>query len=132
MPTSIGTVSANGVMTLNRQSDGHFHTQLEVNGTAIPMIVDTGATHVVLTEADAARAGIRPPHGAFNARAQTAGGLVVVAPIMLDRVRLGHIELHGVQASVVRGQAFDQSLLGQSVLNRLDSINISGGQMRLR
>jgi predicted aspartyl protease len=33
---------------------------------------------------------------------------------------------------VVRGQAFDQSLLGQSVLNRLDSINISGGQMRLR
>jgi aspartyl protease family protein len=132
MPTNIGTVSTNGVMTLNRQSDGHFYTQLEINGTAVPMVVDTGASVVALTEADAARAGIRPAHGAFNSRIQTVGGLVVAAPVMLDRIRLGHIELHGVQAVVVRGTVMQESLMGQSVLNRLDNINISGGQMRLR
>jgi aspartyl protease family protein len=132
MPTNIGTVSANGTMTLNRQGDGHFYTQLEINGSAIPMVVDTGASIVALTEADAAQAGIRPAHSAYNASIQTAGGLVVAAPITLERVRLGHIEIHGVQAVVVRGTVLTQSLLGQSVLNRLNSITIEDGQMRLR
>jgi aspartyl protease family protein len=132
MPAYMGTIGADGALTLNRQGDGHFHTQLDIGGTAIPMVVDTGASQVVLTEADAARIGIRPAHNAFNQRAQTAGGLVVVAPVTLERVRLGRIDLDGVSAIVVRGQAMQQSLLGQSVLNRLDSITIEGGQMRLR
>jgi aspartyl protease family protein len=132
MPTYMGSIAPNGDLTLNRQGDGHFHAQLEIGSVAIPMVVDTGATHVVLTEADATRAGIRPPHGAFNSYAETAGGRVVVAQVTLDRVRLGNIELHGVQASVVRGTVLNQSLLGQSVLNRMDSITIANGQMRLR
>jgi clan AA aspartic protease (TIGR02281 family) len=132
MPQHLGGIAANGDLTLNRQNDGHFHAQLEIGSVAIPMVVDTGATHVVLTEADAERAGIRPSTGEFNGYADTAGGRVVVAPVMLDRVRLGNIELHGVQASVVRGTVLRTSLLGQSVLNRMNSITIADGQMRLR
>ncbi|MGL4314677.1 MAG: retropepsin-like aspartic protease family protein, partial [Sphingomonas sp.] len=132
MPEHIGTIAANGDVTLNRQGDGHFHAQLEIGSVAIPMIVDTGATQVVLTQADAERAGIRPSTGDYNGYAETAGGRVLVAPVVLDRVRLGNIELHGVQASVVRGSVLRTSLLGQSVLNRVNSITIEDGQMRLR
>ncbi len=132
MPQHIGSIAANGDLTLNMQGDGHFHAQLEIGSVAIPMVVDTGATHVVLTQADAERAGIRPSTSDYNGYAETAGGRVMVAPVMLDRVRLGNIELHGVQASVVRGTVLGQSLMGQSVLNRMNSITIADGQMRLR
>lgn len=132
MPEHIGTIAANGDVTLNRQNDGHFHAQLEIGNVAIPMIVDTGATQVVLTQGDAERAGVRPSTADFNGYAETAGGRVLVAQVTLDRVRLGNIELHGVQASVVRGTVLRSSLLGQSVLNRMNSITIEGGQMRLR
>jgi aspartyl protease family protein len=131
-PSQMGEVQPDGSILLNQQNDGHFHADPQINGVAIPMVVDTGATDLVLTEADAARAGIRPPHAAFNQRAETAGGWVVVAPVTIERVRLGRTELHGVEASVVRGTVLPTSLLGQSVLNRLESITISGGQMRLR
>ncbi len=132
MPTHVGTVTANGELRLNRQDDGHFHAQIEVGGVAIPVLVDTGATVLALTDSDAARAGIRPPDSAFNQRVETAGGWQLVAPVTIDRLRLGNHELHGVQAVVMRGDTMGRSLLGQSVLNRMNSITIEGGQMRLR
>jgi aspartyl protease family protein len=131
-PSQMGTIEADGTLVLSQQNDGHFHADPQVNGVAIPMIVDTGASDLVLTEADAERAGIRPAHAAFNQRAQTAGGWVVVAPVTVERIRIGRTELHGVQASVVRGTVLPTSLMGQTVLNRMTSITIANGQMRLR
>ena len=132
MAEHLGGVTANGELRLNRQDDGHFHAQIEVGGVAILVLVDTGATVLALTDSDAARAGIRPPDSAFNQRVATAGGWQLVAPVTIDRLRLGNHELSGVQAVVMRGDTMGRSLLGQSVLNRMNSITIEGAEMRLR
>lgn len=110
---------------------GHFRATAMVNGQMIAMIVDTGASTVVLTEADARRVGLSLGAGDFTGSATTAGGTVRVAPIQLDRVSVGGIERRRVPAVVAQGPALPASLLGQSYLSQLGEVRIANGQMTL-
>ncbi len=115
---------------LGRARDGHFYATLDVNGAPIRFMVDTGATDVVLSARDAARAGIDTTRLTFAGRAMTANGEVRTARVRLDSVGFGGVTETGVTASVSSG-ALDTSLLGMSYLDRFDRIEISGDRMLL-
>lgn len=115
---------------LTRALDGHYYVTAEVNGRPVDFVVDTGATLIVLTEEDAARAGLETSSLAFVGRAGTANGVVSTAPVRLDSFAIGPIEDRGVAASV-NGGDLDQSLLGMSYLERFSSVEITDGRMIL-
>jgi aspartyl protease family protein len=118
------------VIELRRQPDGHFHADLEVNGAPVRFMVDTGASQVVLSRADAERAGIDVDALNFLSRAQTANGTVMLAPVRLRRIVFGGVETNNVRASVSAGN-LDVSLLGMDFLARFSKIEIEGDRMRL-
>lgn len=115
---------------LTRALDGHYYVTAEVNGRPVEFVVDTGATLIVLTEADAELAGLDTDSLAFVGRAGTANGVVSTAPVRLDTLAIGPIEDRGVAASV-NGGDLDQSLLGMSYLERFSSVEITDGRMIL-
>ncbi len=117
-------------IVLTRASDGHFHATLTVNGQEVRFIVDTGATGVVLNQADAKRVGLDPENLAYLGRARTANGSVATADVRLKDVRLGDRLDKNLRASVNAGE-LDTSLLGMTYLSRFSTIEISGNTLRL-
>lgn len=115
---------------LRRGLDGHFHAELEVNGRPVRFMVDTGATDIVLAQADARRVGIELDRLAFAGRARTANGVVSTAPVRLGTVRFGELVDTNVPAQVNGGE-LGVSLLGMAYLNRFGRIEISGERMLL-
>jgi aspartyl protease family protein len=105
-------------VTLAADPRGHFVTEGAVNGNPVRFLVDTGATMVALPASEAQRLGIdyrKAPRALTN----TAGGVVPVYRVRLDTVKLGSIELAGVDAMVIE-QGLDIALLGMSFLNRVE------------
>jgi aspartyl protease family protein len=113
---------------LARSADGHFYLDAQVNGAQVHFLVDTGASMVALTPADAQRAGIAL--SSERATAQGAGGAIEVTPVTIDRVAAGPLEARGVEGAVVR--QLNVSLLGQSFLARVGTVEIRGDRMVLR
>lgn len=130
-PSGPSSASGPGV-TLVRDADSHFRALVSVNGQQFPMLVDSGASLIALTQADARRAGINPPPSAYTAIALTAGGEVRTAPVTIARISIGGIERRNVPAAVMPVTALDQSLLGQSFLTTLTEVQIRGDRMALR
>ena len=114
-----------------RARDGHFYADVRVNGSTSRMMIDTGATSVVLTRDDAQRAGIQARPGEFTATAQTAGGDIALKRVTIDRMALGSVDSRNVPAMVAEND-LQVSLLGQSFLERVGTVEISGDEMRLR
>ncbi len=119
-----------GRVELRRQTDGHFHVTLAVEGVPVEFIVDTGATDLVLTREDAARIGLDLAALRFTGIAETANGTVPIAPVRLSEVRLGDAVDRNVRATVNGGDLF-QSLLGMSYLSRFARIEIAGDRLVL-
>ncbi len=116
---------------LTRSADGHFYADAIINGATIHVLVDTGATTVALTRADAQAAGLQFSEGDFTGTAQTAGGDIRLKPVKLDRVGIGPVEARNVDAVVVDSK-MNVSLLGQSWLRRVGNVQITGDRMILR
>jgi len=111
-----------------RSPDGHFYIDAQVNGAEVRFLVDTGASMVALTTADAQRAGIALP--SERATARGAGGEIEVMPVTIDRIAAGPLAARDVQAAIA--PQLEISLLGQSFLERVGSVEISGDRMVLR
>lgn len=112
-------------------ADGHFRVETEVNGVTVKMIIDTGASDVALTRADARAIGVDVDALTFDRPVETAKGTAMVAPVLLERVRIGGIEVRNVEASV--GDAgLTMSLLGMSFLKRLSAVEITPTRLTLR
>jgi aspartyl protease family protein len=114
---------------LERMPNGHFYADGNVNGQPVRLVVDTGASMVALTEDDAQRIGIPFSTSEFSVIATGASGPVRGQDVMLDRVEVGGKEVRGVRAAVVEG--LDVSLLGQTYLSRISSVQMSGDTMTL-
>lgn len=117
-------------VALRRADDGHFYARAEVNGRAIRFLVDTGASSVVLTRTDAARAGLDVDSLNYTVPASTANGTVMGAPVRLDRVALGGHAVHDVRALVNSGE-MRTSLLGMSYLDRFRRLSVEGDRLLL-
>lgn len=117
-------------IALRRAADGHFYARAEVNGTEIRFLVDTGASSVVLTREDAARAGLEPLRLSYTMPVSTANGTAMGAPVELARVTLGGIAHADVRA-LVSGGEMRTSLLGMSYLGRFRRLSVEGDTMVL-
>lgn len=124
-------IGADGTIVVRRASDGHFYLDAKVNGVAIRFLVDTGATSVALTRADAKRLGFDPDRLDYTLRVGTAGGERWAAPLPPLEVAVGRLLLPGVRAHVNDG-GLEDSLLGMTVLNRFKSVAIAGDALTLK
>jgi aspartyl protease family protein len=124
------TILSESAIAVPRSNDGHYHLTLDVNGTAVDFVIDTGASQVVLSQRDAARIGIDANSLNYSGAASTANGVVRTAPVVLDQVRLGNITDRNVPA-VVNGGDMDNSLLGMTYLGLYNRIEISNGELVL-
>ena len=106
-------------VTLNADTRGHFIAEGQINGGSIRFLLDTGATSIALSAADAGRLGIAYQRGQV-VRLNTANGVAVGYRITLDSVRIGDISLNGVEAVVMEGNALPVALLGNTFLNRME------------
>lgn len=122
-------VRQDGSIEVPRGSDGHYHLMLTIDGTEIPFLVDTGATNVVLSQADARRLGIDPETLPYMGLAETANGTVRTAAVTLRDVALPPFHDPSLRAYVTDGQ-MDGSLLGMDYLGRF-RIEIAGDRMIL-
>ncbi|WP_027488548.1 retropepsin-like aspartic protease family protein [Allorhizobium undicola] len=117
---------------LHRGLDNHFSAKVETNGASLSMMVDTGASSVVLTPEDAARAGIDPQSLRYITPVMTANGSAMAAQVRLKRVAIGPIVRENITALVTERGRLEQSLLGMSFLSTLDTIQIRADELRLR
>jgi aspartyl protease family protein len=106
--------ASSGSVTLPRARDGHYYLTATINGTPLRFVVDTGATDMVLTRADAEAAGLSPDN----------------AYVRLDEVELGGVRDTDVPAVVNEGE-MRQSLLGMGYLQRWGRIEITNGELIL-
>ncbi|KFI30281.1 aspartyl protease [Haematobacter massiliensis] len=113
-----------------RGRDGHFHLTLEVDGTPVSFIVDTGASNVVLSREDARAIGLDPDELPYFGQAMTANGLVRTARVRLEELRLGPHAERNVTAWVSEGE-MPGSLLGMDYLRRFERLEIAGDRMIL-
>ena len=119
-----------GEIALTREYNGHFYANVDINGSPIRVLVDTGATGIALSRDDARRAGLAVSAGMFNVIGEGANGAVHGEYVKLDRVSLGSKTAEDVSAVVL--DEGEQSLLGQSFLSKFDAVEIRGDTMFLR
>lgn len=119
-----------GATELKRSGNGHFSASVAVNGQPVEMVVDTGATAVALSVADARRLGLAVEPAAFQVVGAGASGPVRGQALLLDDVAVDGRHVGRVEAVVLEG--LDRSLLGQSYLRRLEQVRIDGDTMTLR
>ncbi|MBR3370228.1 MAG: TIGR02281 family clan AA aspartic protease [Rhodobacteraceae bacterium] len=128
------SVTGDGAIVLRAARDGHFHLDLQVNSEPVRFIIDTGASDLVLSRADAQKVGLAPDTLAYLGQARTANGTVGLARVSLDEVILAHGDLEirdtQVPAFVNEGQ-LDVSLLGMGYLRRYARISIEGERLIL-
>ena len=117
-------------VTLERNSDKHFYANATVNGKPVRFLVDTGASEIALTEADAKKAGIAIDPSKYELVGQGASGIVRGQYIEIQKIEVGGISDETTKAVVVQGANI--SLLGQPFLENVDEIVIRKGEMTLR
>jgi aspartyl protease family protein len=128
----VTTSEGGSEVILHKLLNGHFEANVAVNGRTIFMVIDTGASMVALSHADAERIGIIPENLNYSMTVMTANGRARAAPVTLDRVAIGPILRTDVAASVAEDGKLDQSLLGMSFLETLGSLQIQTDELRMR
>jgi aspartyl protease family protein len=115
-----------------RAASGDFEVKAQINGASLAMVLDTGASSVVLTRDDAKAAGLPLEVLAYTANIDTANGGTRAAPVTLDRLAVGGLVERSVAALVAQPGQLKTSLLGMSFLNRLQSWEVRGDRLLLR
>ncbi len=127
-----GLVVGDHAVSFRRGDDRQFSINAMVDGQRVRFLVDTGASAVVLTRADAIRLGFDPAKLNYSETFATANGTTRGAPVRLGEIRIGDgIRFTNLRAYVNEGD-LDQSLLGMGALERLSRIEISGDTLTIR
>lgn len=110
-------VEKTGELIVNLSQDGHFYLDVKINGASIRFMIDTGASDITLSFADAKKAGIKLENLRFTKPYQTANGVAYGAIVNLLEVEVANIKFRDVAASVNNAQ-MGTSLLGMSFLRQ--------------
>lgn len=110
-------------------ADGHFWADADVNGAPVHFLVDTGATAVALTPADAQRLGFKTADLKYGYNVTTATGSSRAAAVTLTSVSINGARLNDVKALVI-ADGLDVSLLGMSYLGRLTRFEATRDTLR--
>ena len=111
---------------------GDFAVAAHINGAKIPMVLDTGASSVVLTQEAAKAAGLPIEVLNYSVNVDTANGHTRAAAVTLDRLAVGGLTERAVPALVAQPGQLKTNLLGMSFLNRLQSWEVRGDRLVLR
>ena len=115
-----------------RGRGGDFAVAAHINGARVAMVLDTGASSVVLTHEAAKAAGLPLEVLAYSVTVETANGSTRAAPVTLDRLAVGTLTERSVPALVAKPGQLKSSLLGMSFLDRLESWEVRGDRLRMR
>ena len=108
-----------------------FIIDAQINGKEIPLLFDTGASHVALSLRDALLIGLNPDELEFSQTIQTANGLGRAAPIWIKEIKIGKIVVRDVRGSV-NETPLPFSLLGASFLSELSHYSVNGSLLTMR
>jgi len=130
---AVETVGQGGGRSLSiaRDGRGHFLTEGRIDGQRVGFMVDTGASVIALNETSAARFGLRPSRGDYNASVTTANGTIRAARTRLAMVDVGGLVVRDVDAMVLPDAALSENLLGLSFLSKLKRFEYANGKMVL-
>ena len=128
---SAATTAPAGAASLSKSDDGHYWAEAEVEGRWIKFLVDTGASTVALTGADARRLGLDLNALSFDRDVITANGPTKAAGVTLEHVAVAGARVDKVAAVVVR-EGLPTSLLGMSYLGRLSRFEATPTTLILR
>lgn len=126
------TNTADRAVRIRKRPDGHFVARTTIDKANLTMLVDTGASTVVLKPTDARAAGINIDTLNYTVPVRTANGTAYAASVRIKRMVVGGIVVDGVEALVAKPGALNESLLGMSFLRRLRSYEFSGDFLTLR
>jgi aspartyl protease family protein len=115
-----------------RAHSGDFAVAAHINGARVPMVLDSGATSVVLTQDAAKAAGLPIEVLNYSVNVDTANGRTRAAAVTLDRLAVGGLIERAVPALVAQPGQLKSNLLGMSFLNRLQSWEVRGDKLRMR
>jgi len=115
-------------LVLQRNRSGHYVAPGSINNQPVIFLLDTGATHVALSQSLAERVGLKK---GSSATSMTANGSVRSWLAIIDQVRLGPITQFKVRASIMPAMSNDEVLLGMSFLKHLELIQ-KGDQLIIK
>ena len=132
--SAITRVSENGLaeVVVAKNMSGHFQTEVSVDGQPIRMLVDTGASVVVLSYKDAERVGLDVENLQFTTPVSTANGISMAASVRLDEVSIGPISRRNVRAGVLQPGKTSESLLGMNFIETLSSFHMQRDHLVLQ
>ncbi|MCP4619843.1 MAG: TIGR02281 family clan AA aspartic protease [Bradyrhizobium sp.] len=116
-------------ISIPRDARGHFQTDARIDGQRIDFMVDTGASVVALNERSAARFGLRPSRGDYNATVTTANGTIKAARARIAMMDVGGLIVRDVDAMVLPDEALSENLLGLSFLSKLKRFEYANGRL---
>jgi aspartyl protease family protein len=128
---SYPVASAPGEMVIRRDAGGGFYVTGQVNGQPVRFLVDTGASDIVLSPADAQRLGVDLGALQFDRQVETANGPGLGAPYTAETLAIGPIQLTQTPMSVNKAP-MSSSLLGMAFFNRLQSFRFEGDRLYLK
>jgi aspartyl protease family protein len=117
---------------LRRGWDGHYRADAIVNGVGMRLMVDTGASMVLIPYEQAAAIGVDTNEIEFSVPVMTANGRSTVAFITIASIVVGPIVVRDVHAAVAQPGRLQTGLLGMSFLDRLGETSFQGDRLYLR
>lgn len=129
---SVALSTAQGEAELRRAWDGHYRAEAEVNGVRMMLMIDTGASMVLLPYEQVRELGIDPAGLDYSLAVATANGASTVAPVRLSSIKIGPIAAFDVQAAVAQPGRLKIGLLGMSFIDKLSEISFRGETLTLR
>ena len=127
-PVSLGS----HMVEIVRGRSGEFQVAADVNGVRVAMLLDTGASSIVLTQEAARSIGLPIEMLTYNVTVDTANGRARAASVTLDKVAIGDLVERAVPALIAQPGQLRTSLLGMSFLNRLESWEMRGDKVVMR
>jgi aspartyl protease family protein len=129
---AVGPATSEHEIALRADSYGQYSTDVRVNGQSVPMLIDTGASLVVVSADVADRLGIVPPFNAQRVQVRTANGVATATLVKLNSLEIGPVFVPDVQALIADRSAGEVNLVGASLLSRLGGVEQRDGYLYLR
>ena len=128
-----GRAAARGrTVEVARSGTGEFQIATQVNGARVAMVLDTGASSVMLTHDAAIAAGLPVEMIKYTVNIETANGRTHAAAASIDRIAIGGIVERAVPALIAQPGTLKTSLLGMSFLSRLQGWEVRGDKVVMR
>jgi aspartyl protease family protein len=112
--------SGGKISTIAPDEQGMYWVNGSINGFQVDFVVDTGATLISMNKHQAKRIGLDYKLTGKESMSSTASGLSKIYIVILDKVRVGDIEIGNVEGAVHDSDFPKVILLGNTFLNRVN------------